>query len=113
MALAVVVLLSGWYVGAWLTVSRAAVHGIILPSTAESTRPLFRPLIAYCESDILGSDLMAAMWRKMNPPTSIAAGTFIVIGTPPLSPNSHVGVILAPVSHPLRIGPEEPLLCPE
>jgi len=68
LALAVVVLLLGWYVGAWLAVSRAAHDNWIRYPTAETAHWAFEPIVRYCHTDYLGADALCDLWWTINPP---------------------------------------------
>src|SRR5262245_60269751 len=67
MALAGCVLLIAWYVGAWLAVSRAEHDGIVSKATAQRIRPVFVPLISYCDQEWPASGLLRGLWWRFNP----------------------------------------------
>lgn len=68
LTLAAVVLLLVWYVGAWLTVSRAEHDRMITAATARKVRPAFVPILKYCDSDLPGAGFLSHLWWSVNPP---------------------------------------------
>jgi hypothetical protein len=66
-ALAVVVLLSSGYVFAWLIVSRAAHDGYLGPVHVRIARPMFDPLVRFCETDLPAANALCALWWNVNP----------------------------------------------
>lgn len=47
--IAAIVLLPAAYVMSWLVLSRAVNHGVVSPDVAAWVRPVYRPLILYCD----------------------------------------------------------------
>jgi hypothetical protein len=75
--------------GAWMLVSRLALDKYISNATAEATRPVFSPLIRYCESDLPGAHALGNVWWHVNPPVMVPARPHGFIGyNAPLSPPS-------------------------
>ena len=68
-AIAVVspVMLLAWYVAVWLSVSHAEYDGAISGQTTLRLRPLFVPILTYCESELPGSDRLADLWWRLFP----------------------------------------------
>jgi hypothetical protein len=66
MALAIVVLLPVWYVGAWLAYSRAAQEELMPYPVQSGLAPLFRPAVAYADSEWPGALLLSNLWWKLN-----------------------------------------------
>lgn len=62
-----IVLLPIWYVLAWLAVSRAAGDGLIGNGTVTLVRPVFLPLIRYCDQPRPFAESLSALWWQTNP----------------------------------------------
>ena len=56
-----------WYIGLWMTVCRARTHNIMSYETAMFVRPVFAPLIGYCNSELPGSTGLSDFWWSINP----------------------------------------------
>jgi hypothetical protein len=67
MALAVVVLLPGWYVASWLSISRLADEGFVSRGTTNTIRPAFEPVLLYCECGMPGADVLTKTYWAVNP----------------------------------------------
>jgi hypothetical protein len=68
MAVAAFVLLPVGYVALWLAVSAAAGNGLIGEGVARSLRPVFLPLILYCDDmSRPGACRLSELWWRTNP----------------------------------------------
>ncbi|MFO1092256.1 MAG: hypothetical protein U0992_02945 [Planctomycetaceae bacterium] len=82
-----IVLLPAWYAASWMMISRLALDNYISNSTAEATRPVFKPLLRFCESDLPGAHALSDLWWSVNPPVMMPARPHGFIGfNAPLSP---------------------------
>jgi len=66
LAVIAVVLLPVEYVGAWLALSRAVNHGVVNTAVGEAVRPVFKPLILYCDLKKPGSDMLYKLWWRVS-----------------------------------------------
>lgn len=66
MVLAVVVLLPVLYVGAWLSYSRAAQDELMPYAVQSPLALLFRPAVAYADSEWPGALLLSTLWWRLN-----------------------------------------------
>jgi hypothetical protein len=64
MTVAAAVLLLSGYVSAWLVMSRARLN----PALEQKVRPVFAPLIGYCNLELPGSGLLIDLGWRINPP---------------------------------------------
>src|SRR5262245_28446366 len=90
LALVVVVLLPVWYVGGWIAISKLINEGYIGRSVADHGRPLFLPLIRYCESGFPAGRLLGNSYWSLNPPNMIEiapSSTLVDVPAMALAPN--------------------------
>ena len=62
LAVIAVVLLPLAYLLTWLVLSRAVNHGVVSPGVAQWIRPVYRPLILYCDLRKPGSVTLTSLW---------------------------------------------------
>jgi len=91
MTLVGIVLLIGWYVGAWLAVGHAEAKTLLSCTAVERIQPAFVPIIKYCESALPGSVFLERVWWKANPPTlkpvsTMASPTGVLVQWSPIMP---------------------------
>jgi hypothetical protein len=66
-AVAMTVLLAS-YVSAWIAWPRVYGHGMLSVRTEETIEATFKPLDAYCTSDLPGGGALLRLYIRLNPP---------------------------------------------
>jgi hypothetical protein len=73
LAMIAIILAPATYLTSWLALSRAVNTGVVSVGAGEMIRPVYKPLILYCDSKQPGSEMLYRLWWAVGADSSAGA----------------------------------------
>jgi len=106
LSLLIPLLLLAGYISTWIAVSRAARENFLSQDVILTLRPVFAPLIRFCESESPGGAELNRFWWRINPRKVVQLGDSWI-------EDATSALVLAPSDGPRRVGMDDPKVDPQ